>query len=140
MPRKKTTLSIVQTPDPSYKVADLGEVEIAAHAMSDQYIQCRDFGHTWTLWRVFRKKGYFERQLHCRRCKTNRTQTLSNRGEVLHSHYQYEEGYQLKGMGRMLADGKNVLRVEAMSRAAAKGIIKADPDEVAATKSRRRAG
>lgn len=121
--QRRGKLAVVQTPAPGYKVAEVADVEQAAAGMTVSVLECRDFGHTWTTASIIRIKGAYQRWLWCKRCKTNRRQTLSMDGEILESHYQYMEGYELKGLGRMLGDGRMALRRESLERAASKGQI-----------------
>jgi hypothetical protein len=99
------------------KVATPKEVRSVVKDMSDEFLQCRDFGHNWRQSRVVKVKGGFERTLYCNTCKTNRDQFLSPRGEVLHTSYDYAEGYQIKGLGRVQSEAKSVLRLQSLNRA-----------------------
>jgi hypothetical protein len=128
--QRRLTVAQESAPEP-YKVADPADVTALAQQLSENFILCRDFGHTWKISSVVRTgRSGFDRNLFCPRCKTNRTQKLGLSGDVLDSSYQYQEGYQFKGMGRMLADGRAALRMESLARYdSSKGILDHYPDE-----------
>lgn len=127
-------LTVAEAAQPAYKVADVAEVEALAATLSENFILCRDFGHTWKISSIVRAGKGYDRNLFCPRCKTNRTQKLGLSGDVMDSSYQYQEGYQFKGLGRMLSDGRSALRLEALHRHEARvGILDGYPDEEDAT-------
>lgn len=99
------------------KVASPKDVKKVVGNMEEAFLRCRDMGHNWRQSRVTRVPGGFERTLYCSSCKTNRNQLLSRRGVVTHSSYDYADGYQIKGLGRVQADAKSVLRLESLNRA-----------------------
>lgn len=129
MPSPKR-LKLAEPAPPAYKVADVEEVEATAAGLKDAYLRCRDFGHQWKVGSIVRVGGIFDRWLFCPSCKTNRRQQLSADGSILDSSYDYQAGYQFKGMGRMLTDGRMALRRESLTRAASKGqVLDGYPDE-----------
>lgn len=108
--------SRVRPRGPTY--ADPKDVAQWAEELTASYLECRELGH---LWRPFAARWvpedrYYERVLRCTRCKTKRVQTLSRRGEVVLSHYVYPDGYQSNGMGRIVGDGRDALRLESLTR------------------------
>ena len=103
------------------KVASPKDVRQAVVKMPETFLRCRDLGHTWLQYRVKRIRGGFERDLFCRSCKTNKHMFISPKGEILASNYVYNEGYQITGLGRIQAEGKSVLRLEALDRVVADG-------------------
>lgn len=100
-------------------VADPSAVSSWSHHLPDDFLLCRDLGH---LWRPFTARynpevHAYERTMRCGRCKTDREQTLSLRGEVLRGHYTYTEGYQAPaGQGRLTGDARGALRIESVTR------------------------
>lgn len=113
------------------KVASPKEVRAAVVKMPETFLRCRDLGHTWLQYRVKRIRGGFERDLFCRSCKTNKHMFISPKGEILASNYSYNEGYQIVGLGRIQAEGKSVLRLEALDRVMADGEFDlGDPNEI----------
>lgn len=74
-------------------------------------------GHNWRPHTAGRfKDGGFERILRCVRCKTERHQNLDSRGTPLSSKYVHPEGYLNKGMGRIVGEGRGILRLESIKR------------------------
>lgn len=129
MPSPKR-LKLAEPAPPAYKVADVAEVEAAAEALKDGFLHCRDFGHNWKIGSMVRVGAVYDQWLFCRSCKTNRRRQLSGNGDIMDSSYQYQEGYQLKGMGRMLSDGRSALRRETLNRQIAKGeMLDGYPDD-----------
>ena len=107
---------MVQTPPPTQ--ADPLSVQVAAMEMSDEFLACRELGHTWhprtAAWNG--DERVYDRTLRCPRCKTMRLQTLSQRGEVLTNSYAYPEGYLLTIGGRIAGAGRDMLRLESLNR------------------------
>lgn len=103
--------------------ADLGEVEEFAEGLSDKYLQCRELGH---LWRPTNRAGRIElegtkekgwyRQLKCYRCTTKRVQELDHKGMILSNRYIHPEGYLMEGLGRIVGEGRGVLRLASLKR------------------------
>lgn len=113
------------------KIATPKEVRQAVVKMPETFLRCRDLGHTWLQYRVKRIRGGFERSLFCRSCKTNKHMFISPKGEILASNYVYNDGYQIQGMGRIQAEGKAVMRLEALDRVLAEGEYDlGDPNEI----------
>lgn len=111
---------------------DIRDVEDAVGDLKDAFLECRDYGHTWKVASIVRFKGNYDRHTYCPRCKTNRTQIINAYGEILSNTYTYPEDYQLKGMGRLMSEGRMALRREAITRTVAKGQVHdgyADEDE-----------
>jgi hypothetical protein len=94
------------------------DVEDFAANLSLGFLQCRELGHVWKPWAARRDDEHntFERSLRCPRCKTKRHETLSVRGAKLRSYYEYPEGYTTDGLGRIVGEGRDALRVESMIR------------------------
>lgn len=110
---------IVHNPATGMKFAEVGEVGIFASNLSDNYLLCREMGHNWRPWAAQwnPEEHCFDRVLRCTRCKTKREQSLSSSGSVVTSHYEYPEGYQHKGFGRISGEGRDRLRLESVTRA-----------------------
>lgn len=103
MPRRRTTTS---------EAADF-----AAH-LTDAYLSCRDFGHSWRAHTAGfdRKESYWVRVLRCARCATERLQYVSATGSILSGRYLYPDGYQHKGLGRLTGSDRDALRLESTIR------------------------
>jgi hypothetical protein len=82
-----------------------------AKRMPDTFLSCRDHGHLWApLEAAWLQDGNIERTLGCTRCEAKRLQYLDKNGYVLGGHYNYADGYAMKGIGRLDTDGRAVLR------------------------------
>lgn len=101
------------------RFAEQSEVAEFAASLSEKFLLCREMGHNWRPWAAqwVPEDQYFERILRCTRCRTQRHQALSNTGAVLTSNYEYAEGYQNKGFGRITGEGRDRLRLESVTRA-----------------------
>ena len=87
-------------------------LDTALGAYPDEYLSCRDTGHSWKpATAVRRPDKNIERVLACVRCEARRTQLLDPRGYVLGSSYVYNKGYQFTGVGRLTTDGRARLRL-----------------------------
>lgn len=98
------------------KVATARQIQEALSDIKDEYLMCRDIGHNWRQYAVRKARGGFERSMFCRQCKTARHQFISNRGEILSNQYSYVDGYQFRGLGRIVAEGKGLIRLETIDR------------------------
>lgn len=112
----KSSLSEEAQRDLGY--ASREDVEEFAGKLSISFLQCRELGHIWKPWgaKFDEEHKVFERSLRCPRCKTKRMETLSLRGAKLKSHYEYPEGYTTDGLGRIVGEGRDALRVESITR------------------------
>ena len=91
--------------------------DFASH-LPESYLACRDMGHAWrpftagwsTDW------GAWERSQVCERCSTIRHQRLSRLGSIMGGSYEYPDGYQHKGLGRLDGSDRDALRLESLHR------------------------
>jgi hypothetical protein len=94
------------------------QLDTAIHGMTDAHLQCRDFSHSWrpltAAW--VPDKRVFETKLRCARCKTRRVRHIGSAGQLVSSHYEYPEGYVIKGMGRLDGAARDQLRLESVLR------------------------
>lgn len=102
--------------------AELGEVSDFAEGLPERFLYCREMGHNWRPQSAGRyKDGGFVRILRCTRCKTERHQEISSVGVITMNKYVHPEGYLAKGMGRIVGEGRGVLRLESIKRITQKG-------------------
>lgn len=98
--------------------ASSAEVAAWASNLSEAFLLCREIGHKWNphtaAWRS--EQRCYERSLRCTRCRTRRLQLLTSYGAVISSQYIYPDGYQHKGFGRVIGDGRDALRLESIQR------------------------
>lgn len=98
------------------------EVESFAKGMRISHLQCRELGHNWRPWvaRYDTEHNAYERALRCTRCRTERWETIGLSGAKLGSRYVYPEGYTAPdGMGRIVGEGRDALRLESLTRSIA---------------------
>lgn len=90
----------------------------ALDALPDEFIQCRDFGHSWRPYsaRLEQKLRCYVQSLRCARCKTIREREIGLRGELLGSHYDYPEGYTMPGCGRLMKDDRDGVRIRSIQK------------------------
>lgn len=107
----------VASQGPSYAHPD--DVRDWAEGLKESYLQCRELGHNWRPHTARWSSEFegFERRLRCTRCRTVREQVLSAHGAVVTNQYLYPDGYQTHGMGRVVGDGRDALRLESIQRA-----------------------
>lgn len=118
----KTTKAVEEKPpllrvarEPHY--AALNEVEEFAAGLKVTYLYCRELGHNWKPKNALPyEDGGWVRTLNCTRCRTKRLQDLSSTGEILRTKYEHPEGYLHAGMGRIVGDGRGILRLESIKR------------------------
>lgn len=72
-------------------------------------------------WRPFSAKWLpeiecYERIRRCSRCKTKKKQVIAPGGGVVSSQYDYPDGYQTEGMGRLAGDSLDALRLVSLYR------------------------
>lgn len=84
--------------------------------MPTDHLQCRDFGHAWRPYHAewSAELRCYVSELRCSRCRTVRQRLISRTGEQLKSGYQYVDGYQLKGIGRLTGHDRDFLRLESL--------------------------
>lgn len=102
--------------EPRYATPD--EVAQQAEEWPEHYLECRLYGHVWrparaTFHTTYRY--YYVVQL-CQRCACERHSELTERGHVAASWLVYADGYLTKNVGRIVGDGRDVLRLAALSR------------------------
>lgn len=124
MARQRGNLALAEErlADAAVEGADLGDVAEFAESLPERFLYCREMGHNWRPFSAGRfKDGGFERILRCTRCRTRRIQEINSRGVVLVNRYEYADGYSSKGIGRIVGEGRGVLRLESIKRIVAKG-------------------
>jgi hypothetical protein len=58
----------------------------------------------------------YEQHLRCQRCTTVRKRFLNRHGHVVSSGYDYDDGYIIKGLGRMVGTDKDTLRLASIRK------------------------
>lgn len=92
------------------------EVAEAIAGIADEFIQCRDTGHTWQRHnaRWLDADNLWEQTLVCR-CGTRRIRYLNRIGAIIGGHYEYADGYTVKGVGRLTSEDRNGIRLRGVS-------------------------
>ena len=103
-------------PTPAY--ADSREVERRAAEWSSEVLECRTDGHTWrpvsaTHHTTYR---YFYTVQRCAKCESERHTEMTERGTITARWIVYADGYLSKGLGRIVGDGRDALRLAALMR------------------------
>jgi len=98
--------------------AGTSEVERFAATLKTAHLECRELGHIWKPYtaRFVPDQKCYERTLRCSRCLSERQELLDAWGGKLSNHYRYSDGYQHKGRGRIMGEGRDVLRLESVTR------------------------
>jgi hypothetical protein len=107
---------IPKRPEP--RTAEAHEVEEFAATLPEKFLHCREMSHNWRPYDVGRHKdGGFERTLRCSRCRTRKVQHLDERGMYVGgTKYIHPDGYLHEGMGRIVGEGRGILRLESIRR------------------------
>jgi hypothetical protein len=89
------------------------DLDAAISHMELEFIQCRDFGHSWRPYsaRWLPSDNCYESQLRCARCKAIRTRWLSRTGSQVGGGYDYADGYLVKGIGRLTGTDRDKIRL-----------------------------
>lgn len=97
--------------------ADTNEIAAFAQDLPEEFLLCREMGHRWLPHDAEQHDDdSFTRVLRCPRCKTRKVQDISARGAIVRTQYRHPDGYLHEGMGRIVGDGRGVLRLESIKR------------------------
>jgi hypothetical protein len=92
------------------------DVERAVGELPQIYAMCRDYGHQWqpsnAEW--LEAEQVYRVTLKCSRCTTLRTLLRNRRGSQLESHYDYPDGYAIKGLGPLSGTDRDQIRLRSM--------------------------
>lgn len=120
----------------SFRAADdawldeFAELVQFAEELPERFLECRELGHLWRPWAALSNPdGGYDRTLRCTRCQTKREQIITSRGVVTSNRYIHPEGYLHKGMGRIVGDGRGLLRLTSVKRQAIKMAEKAESNK-----------
>lgn len=94
------------------------EVESRAAQWSQQVLECRVDGHAWRPARATHSTAYrfYYVVQRCPRCQTERHTEMTERGRITARWLDYPDGYLSKGAGRIVGDGRDMLRLAALTR------------------------
>lgn len=88
-------------------------LEAALEHLTPDMVACRDYGHAWApLWANWDAKARaFDTGIQCRRCATTRARLLDRSGQQIGNHYQYPDGYLMRGVGRLTGSDRDRIRL-----------------------------
>lgn len=91
-----------------------------AAELPDAYLQCRDYGHSWSAYTAswIASSREWNRVLVCGRCQGQRVEYLSGATAVkLRRHYVMPEDYAApRGLGQLDSEGRALLRLTLLNR------------------------
>ena len=92
------------------------DVAAAVVELPQTFAQCRDYGHQWKPSNVdwLPKEQCYRVTLRCPQCTTLRTVLRNRRGAQLESHYDYPDGYAIKGLGFLSGTDRDQIRLRSM--------------------------
>lgn len=110
--------------------APVEDVRAIARDWDDDVLMCRTYGHPWQpeMARLMAREGYYAVSQRCPRCKTRKHSELSLKGRVYASWYEYAEGYLTEGVGRIVGEAKDELRLATVTRVFSLAVVKAKRD------------
>jgi hypothetical protein len=115
MPRSGAAPRLTVVSDQHY--ADLGQVADFAASLPEAFLHCRELGHNWRPNTAGKyKDGGYLRVLRCSRCRTKRREELTSTGMKISTSYEHPDGYLTDGIGRIVGEGRGLLRLESMTR------------------------
>lgn len=94
--------------------ASLDDVERLADQWTPDILRCRTYGHLWEPQQATynSKYRYYKVVQICRSCDSYRNMELDSRGHVVSQSIDYADGYLSKGVGRIIGDGRDILRLQ----------------------------
>lgn len=110
MARRKRHLALAE--------AEPSEVEQWAHTLKQNWLLCRELGHNWKphTARFVTEYRAYERILKCPRCTAERHEVLDSTGSKVSSHLIYPKGYLHQGLGRIVGQSRDTVRLESLTR------------------------
>lgn len=108
--------SVARPPIETSGVADPREVRDWAENLPGKFLICRDLNHDWSGYRAWAtgrgRSLLYTRVLKCKKCTTEREDTLTSQGFKVGTKYNYPDGYLTpKGTGRLGSDARAALRL-----------------------------
>src|SRR5215471_10336451 len=90
-----------------------------AEELPSRFLACRDHGHAWSpyLASYVASSRQYRRTLRCHRCKTERTQMISQAGQIESGFYSYPDGYAMPpGAGGYTQAARNLCHLTSVVR------------------------
>jgi hypothetical protein len=101
------------------RTASVSEAQELAAEWAPGVLECRAYGHQWRPSRVIYNKvdRFYAIYQTCPRCeKAERYQEMTTTGRVVASYIHYEPGYLAVGVGPIVGEAKDAVRVAAVVR------------------------
>lgn len=117
--RAAEAADVTEAPEPTGpKYAEPQAVAEAARLWAPSVLACRDAGHHWETVDAahFARLRYYRVQHQCARCGVSRYRELSEFGHVYATTYAYPDGYLVPGLGRIVGDSKDAIRLASILR------------------------
>lgn len=93
------------------------QVQQFAQGLSQEFLECRQYGHAWKPYTVDSGGGLYEVTIRCSRCTSEGVDTVNRRGQRIRPRRpRYAQGYLASGMGRMTGEAASVIRMEMIQR------------------------
>ena len=89
------------------------------NSWSPSFLECRTLGHTWQSYTAREgegKRGEIRVVVYCPRCTSKKFMDIGPRGNIVRQWIDYPDGYLSEGLGRIVGDERNVLRMEMIHR------------------------
>lgn len=92
------------------------EVAALARAMDPMLLRCRRMRqHKWEPTAASKVRGGFEEHLVCERCDATKARWYNSKGHIVeYGPVQYPDGYLFTGLGRLGAEGRDVINLASL--------------------------
>jgi hypothetical protein len=106
------------TDDTAGRYATPREVERQAAKWSEDFLECRLYGHHWrpASARFHDTYRYWRIVQVCPRCTSERVAELDGNGHVTSQAIHYADGYLTDGIGRIVGSSRDTLRLATIQR------------------------
>ena len=100
------------------QMAKLDDVAQFTARLPDDFLACRTWAHSWDLATsaVRRASGHIHWSVECATCGTIRTLIMTSSGRIAGNRYDYPDGYQSTGLGRIGQSGRALFRMATLKR------------------------
>lgn len=119
----------IVAPNTPVRVASVEDVDEMSESWSDEVLACRSgfMSHNFGPYDAVLNKRYkyWRVTLRCPRCTTRKMYDMTIHGVVLNTWYNHPPGY-LSKKGRILGEGKELVRVKAVERLFTKHVLNND--------------
>jgi hypothetical protein len=116
--RDERGLRELTTDDGASRHATPAEVQRQAAKWSEDFLECRLYGHHWrpASARFHDTYRYWRIVQRCPRCTSERVAELDSNGHVTSQAIHYADGYLTDGIGRIVGNSRDTLRLATIQR------------------------